>query len=529
MAKTALIIGAGPAGLTAAYELLRSSDIRPVVVEASNEIGGLSRTVVYKGNRIDIGGHRFFSKSDWVMDWWQEILPLEKGEGQAEPFEIHYQNRSRPVSPSNARPGDGTDQVMMVRSRLSRIFFNGRFFDYPISLSWNTVANLGFARMLRIGGSYLKARLFPRRPEVSLEDFLVNRFGGELYRTFFESYTEKVWGMPCREISAEWGAQRIKGLSITRALIHAVKSLGRAFRTVDAQKTTETSLIQQFLYPRHGPGQLWEEVARRIREADGRLHLGCPVVGLRQVGGRIETVTCRDTTRHEEITFRPDYVISSMAIKDLFSGWQGDVPEEVRRVATTLPYRDFITVGLLVSEMKANPQSRARSDNNMPPDNWIYIQEPGVHLGRLQIFNNWSPFMVGADGHIWLGLEYFCSEGDELWAMDDAALKALAIEELAAIGLVEADKVLDGIVIKVPKAYPAYFGSYEQFGRVRQFLDGIDNLFLIGRNGMHRYNNQDHSMLTARTAVEAIIGKSSHDAVWDVNIGDDYHEEKAPG
>ena len=520
--KCAVIIGAGPAGLTAALELLRRTDIKPIVLEADDCVGGISRTVNYQGNRIDIGGHRFFSKSDWVMDWWKEILPVEAtGEDR---IEITYQNKKREVSAGGA-PADG-DRLFMVRSRLSRIYFLRKFFDYPLKLNLGTLANLGPVRVLRIGTSYAWARLFPRRQEKTLEDFLVNRFGSELYLTFFKDYTEKVWGVPCQEISAEWGAQRIKGLSISKAVLHALKSLLPKRKDV-AQKQVNTSLIEHFLYPKFGPGQMWEEVARQVLEKGGEIRFGHRVVEFIKTGERITSVLADNIATGDQVHLEADYVFSTMPIKDLIAG-MNEAPDSVRRVASELPYRDFITVGLLLSGMKANAQSRSQLASHMPPDNWIYIQERDVKVGRLQIFNNWSPYMVQDPAKVWLGLEYFCNEGDPLWSMPDEALKDLGQEELVKIGLIETSAVLDSVVIRMPKAYPAYFGSYAEFDTVRDFLDSIVNLYPVGRNGMHRYNNQDHSMLTAKMAVDCIIGgETSKSALWNVNIDDDYHEEKA--
>lgn len=531
--KRVIIIGAGPAGLTAALELLRSGSAVPVVLEASDEIGGISRTVNYKGYRMDIGGHRFFSKSDWVMDWWRDILPIAGSPDAAVP--ISYQGQQRVVTvdgPERAKIDEHSGRVMLVRNRLSRIYFLRKYFDYPIKLNGNTLNNLGPIRLLRIGVSYVWAMLFPRRPEVSLEDFLFNRFGGELYRTFFKDYTEKVWGVPCREISAEWGAQRIKGLSVLAALRHAL-SKKRGNRTVDGQKQTETSLIEKFLYPRLGPGQLWEEVARLVEERGGTilkshrvLRLECvPVNG--EQAERVASVVALDGGR-KEVVFTGDAFISTMPVKDLVAGIVPPLPEQVREVAAALPYRDFITVGLLLSKMKKNIQSHSSESSNMPPDNWIYIQERDVRIGRLQIFNNWSPDLLGGDtDKIWLGLEYFCQEGDDLWQMPDAGMLEFAAGELAKIGMIDVTDVIDGVVVRVPKTYPAYFGAYADFDKIRAHVDSLENLYLVGRNGMHRYNNQDHSMLTARLAVEAILtGSTDKSAIWSVNIDDEYHEEK---
>jgi len=517
MKKTALIIGAGPAGLTAALELLRRSDITPIVLEADTQVGGISRTVNHLGNRIDIGGHRFFSKSDWVMNWWKEILPVQ-AEGSG-PVRIAYQNQSRDIDVAPVTGAD-PDRALLVRGRLSRIYFLRRFFDYPIKLSASTLGNLGPVRVLKIGVSYAWATLFPRKPERSLEDFLVNRFGRQLYLTFFKDYTEKVWGVPCHEISAEWGAQRIKGLSVSSALKHALRKLLGL-----EQNSVNTSLIERFLYPKFGPGQMWEEVAKQVREKGGEIHFGHQVRGLRVDKGCVVSVLAWDAAAGREVEFACDYAFSTMPVRDLVAG-MNDVPAEVRKVAEALPYRDFITVGLLAKKMRANPQSRSVNANNMPPDNWIYIQESDVKVGRLQIFNNWSPGMVADPSKVWMGLEYFCNEGDILWAMPDDELKALAKREMAKIGLLDEVDVEDAVVIRMPKAYPAYFGSYARFDMVREYLDSIQNLFPVGRNGMHRYNNQDHSMLTAKMAVDNILaGVTSKANIWAVNVDDDYHEE----
>lgn len=520
MKPVVIIAGAGPAGLTAALQLVRDGRMQPIVLEAGDVPGGLSRTVEYKGNRIDIGGHRFFSKSDWVMNWWREILPIA---GDAAHVEIGYRGQRRTVGaelPATAESG----RVMRVRKRLSRIYFLRRYFDYPIQLNAATLSNLGPQRLARIGASYLRAVLSPRRPVRSLEDFLVNRFGVELYRTFFKDYTEKVWGVPCDQISADWGAQRIKGVSVLAALRHALR---RPARLAGQQRDTKTSLIEHFLYPRLGPGQLWQEVARQVTAGGGEIRYRQRMSGVVHANGKVVSVLVEDATGGVT-ELAAGHVISTMPVKDLVAGMRPEAPEDVRRTAAALPYRDFITVGLQVSRMQPNPQAHSGRNDNMPPDTWIYIQEPGVRVGRLQIFNNWSPDMVGAGGNIWLGLEYFCQEGDDLWRLDDAAMMALAAAELERIGMIDRACVIDGTVIRVPKTYPAYFGAYEDFPRVRRWLDAIENLYLVGRNGMHRYNNQDHSMLTAKLAVEAILeGKVGKDAIWAINVDDDYHEQSA--
>jgi len=517
--RIAVIIGAGPAGLTAAWELLERTDIRPIVLEAGDDVGGISRTVEFEGNRMDIGGHRFISKSDRVMGWWRNVLPLQGSpEGG---LEITYQNKRRWVElPKDGPDPDTVDDVMLVRRRVSRILFRGKFFDYPLSLNLTTLRNLGFVATLRIGVSFLKARLLPVRPEITLEDFVVNRFGRELYATFFRDYTEKVWGVPCGEISAEWGAQRIKGLSLTGLVKHAVSALWR--KSSVEQKSIETSLIEQFLYPKHGPGHMWRRVTEMVIDKGGEVRFGTCVAGIEHQGGRVTAVRLADGGK-----VAADYVFSTMAVRDLIAGFEPKGPAAVHEVAEGLIYRDFVTVGVLLDRIELGGGATGADLADRVPDNWIYIQEPGVKVGRLQIFNNWSPYMVADPMKIWIGLEYFCDEGDDLWRLEDEAMGTLAAAELAEIGIARPDAVLATKVIRVPKTYPAYFGSYDRFHLIRDFLDGFENLFPLGRNGMHRYNNQDHSMLTAMVAVDNIVaGVHDPDALWSVNAEAEYHEEE---
>jgi protoporphyrinogen oxidase len=523
--RIAVIAGAGPAGLTASLELLRRSNIRPIVFEADSQVGGISKTVNYGGNRMDLGGHRFFSKSDWVMRWWQEILPVAQDQVDSNStLRINYQKQSHEFLPT-ALGSVSSDAVLLIRQRLSRIFYRRRFFDYPLKLNARTLKNMGIVETLRIGLSYGQAQLLHRVPELSLEDFLVNRFGERLYRTFFKDYTEKVWGVPCQDISAEWGAQRIKGLSVTKALAHAVSS---PFRSLDdtAQKRTETSLIERFLYPKLGPGQMWEEVAHQVESRGGEINLRHRIVGIERDGLEISAVMARDEVNGSIRRVPCDFFVSTMPVRDLTAMLQ---PEDtgVVQIADGLPYRDFMTAGLLLKRMNANRDHAARSaENGMPPDNWIYIQEPDVKIGRLQVFNNWSPALVADPRTIWLGLEYFCREGDDLWSMHNDKFVDFAARELEKIGMIRRSDVIDGTVVRVPKAYPAYFGKYSKFGVVREYLERFSNLYPVGRNGMHRYNNQDHSMLAANGAVTAIInsgeGKS---AIWQINADEEYHEE----
>lgn len=522
--RKAVIIGAGPGGLTAAFEFLKRTSITPVVLEQSTEMGGISRTVNYKGNRIDIGGHRFFSKSDRVMRWWIDVLPLE--EYAPESFDIAYQGRETRVTARDSlrvNP-DRDDQVMLVRERKSRIYFLRKFFDYPISLSANTLINLGPWRVVRVGASYLRRAVARIKPENNLEDFLINRFGKQLYMLFFKSYTEKVWGVACHEISAEWGAQRIKGVSITKAVLHALKSVLRRKRTNDIrQKGTETSLIEQFLYPKHGPGQLWETVAKSVAERGGVIETGWTVDRIHTGDSRIKSIEAEHKETGDRRTFKGDYFFSTMPVKELIRAMDPPAPANVRQVAENLIYRDFITVGLLLKRLKLSDPKHA----GLIKDNWIYVQEPDVLVGRMQIFNNWSPYMVANPDHVWIGLEYFCYETDEIWKRPDQEIIDLGIREAAKIGIIDPDDVVDATVIRVPKTYPAYFGAYSRFDEIRTYVDQFSNLFLVGRNGMHKYNNQDHSMLTAMTAVDNIIeGRTDMSNIWAVNTEMEYHETK---
>lgn len=520
--KTAVIIGAGPAGLTAAYELLNRTDIHPIIFETSNIAGGIACTHNHNGNRIDLGGHRFFSKSPRVIKWWVSGFPLQSMNPSThdaiKALLSHALNGSDMIDLNSALDPEIEDQVMLVRKRLSRIFFKNRFYDYPISLNLQTLKNLGFIKVMRIGFSYFNARFFHRKQENSLEDFFINRFGYELYNTFFKDYTEKVWGIECKHIKPEWGAQRIKGLSITKVITHALTNI--LFSKIGKKaKNTETSLIDFFLYPKLGPGQLWESIANVVQKKGGEINYQHTVIALECNENNISSVKVKNNITSEIYSLKTDFVFSTMPVRDLIAGMDNATPEQVKYIAQNLQYRDFITVGLLYNNLNTS--------SGTIPDNWIYIQEPGIKVGRIQIFNNWSPYLVKDPKKIWLGLEYFCQEGDKLWNLSNEKLIELGKFELEKINFADANKCLDGVVIRMPKAYPAYFGSYESFHLIRSFVDKIENLFLIGRNGMHRYNNMDHSMLTSMTAVDNIISNiKSKDNLWSINTESNYHEEK---
>ena len=509
--RTAIIIGAGPAGLTAAYRFLLDTDIKPVILEESEYIGGISRTAVVGGNRMDIGGHRFFSKNDEVNAMWQALMPRQ-GKPSIDDLTLGVE---KPLSEGGPDP-ETEDRVMLLRNRISRIFFLRKFFDYPISLKPETFKNMGFANTMRAGFGYLGSCIVKKK-EDSLENFYINRFGRPLYEMFFEDYTTKLWGRSPAQISADWGAQRVKGLSLSKAVWNV---LSKPFRPKDK---VETSLIEQYYYPKKGPGQLWETLADEIRRRGGEIIMNTRVERIRVENGRVSAVTAADGRE-----FTGDYFMSTMPVKDLVAGVGEAAPADVRRIAAGLPYRDFITVGLLVNKLKLQNKTKVRTLTGDVPDCWIYVQERDVKIGRLQLFNNWSPYMVADPKHtMWIGLEYFCNEGDELWSMSDEDFIDFAIGELVKIDVIDRSDVIDSTRIRVKKAYPAYFDTYSEFDTVKDYLSGIENLWCLGRNGQHRYNNMDHSMLTAMEAVRAIAaGSTDKSAVWGVNTEKEYHETK---
>ncbi len=469
-----VIAGAGPAGLTAAYELTKHG--HPCVVLESEPalVGGISRTDTYKGYRFDIGGHRFFSKSEEVNRLWREILGDE----------------------------------LIVRDRLSRIFYSRKFFYYPLR-PFDALSKLGIPRATRMILSYLKARLRPIRPERSYEDWLVNRFGRLLFETFFKTYTEKVWGMSTDTISPDWAAQRVKGLDLYRTIVNAFLP-GRRGEDGEVIKT----LIDQFHYPRLGPGQMWEAARDKVKAGGGAVHMDSAVESIEHDGSGITAFVTRDS-RGRRTRYLGHHFISTLPVRTLIRSMTPAAPAEVLEAASALKYRDFLTVVLIVDRAETFP------------DNWIYVHEPDVRVGRVQNFKNWSPSMVPDPSKSSLGMEYFCFEGDGLWTMPDDELVALGRREIDAIGLVKATDVIDGCVVRMPKAYPVYDDAYKQHVAViRGWLKGFPNLELAGRNGMHKYNNQDHSMMTALLAARNILGLGSFDT-WKVNTDAEYHEEGA--
>ena len=466
--RSVIVFGAGPAGLTATYDLARRG-IPVRCLEADRQVGGISRTIEYKGFRFDIGGHRFYSKYERVNRLWQEVLGSE----------------------------------FLVRPRLSRIYYNGRFFHYPLQ-PVNALKGLGLARSLRIVASYVQARIVPVAEEKSFEDWVSNRFGRELYSLFFKTYTEKVWGIPCHEIQAEWAAQRIRGLSLFSAVVDAL--FGR-FRK---QKTIKT-LINEFHYPKYGPGQMYETMALQAKKAGAAISMRHRMTEVMHANGRVTGVKVKSEAGEEELQ-ATDF-ISSVPITELILSLRPEPPAEVVRAARSLRYRSLVTVNLLL----AIPQQL--------PDTWIYVHDPTVALGRIQCFANWSPFMVPSRQQSSLGLEYFCSEGDALWSMADDRLLELGIREATRIGILDTSTVKDGFVVRMPKCYPLYERGYqEHLATIRRYLEQFGNLQLSGRYGLFKYNNMDHSILTALLSVENILG-ARHD-VWAINADDEYNEEQ---
>jgi protoporphyrinogen oxidase len=461
-----IIIGAGPGGLTTAY-LLAKQGVPVTVLEADDVVGGISRTAQYNGYRFDIGGHRFFTKIKPVEDLWHEILG---------------------------------DEFISV-PRMSRIHYKGRFFDYPLKAA-NALRGLGVVNAVRIVTSYIQAHLQPSPVEENLEQWVTNRFGRRLYEIFFKTYTEKVWGIPCTEIRAEWAAQRIQNLSLYKAILSAA--------AVNRRSTDIKTLINEFQYPRYGPGQMWETCRDRVVEMGGEVLMQHRVEALELDGDRV--VAVRTSSPEGERRFAGEHFFSTMPVRDLVAAFDPPPPPDVAAAGAGLNYRDFLTVALMLDR------------DDLFADNWIYIHTPGVKVGRIQNFNNWSRAMVPDAGHTCVGLEYFCFEGDNLWNSSDEDLIALATRELAELNITGGARVVDGTVVRMPKAYPVYDSAYRgHLDRVREFIDPISNLHPIGRNGMHKYNNQDHSMLTAMMTIWNMQGER-HD-VWAVNTDFEYHEE----
>ena len=516
--KKCVIIGGGPAGLTAGYELLsKSKEYEAVILEQSDTLGGISRTVRYNGNRMDIGGHRFFSKDKNVTEFWENIMPTQG----APSVDDKILGRDKPLAKGGPDP-EKEDRVMLVRRRISRIYYLNKFFDYPITMKPQTFINMGLVKTVKAGCSYLKSTV-SKKEETSLENFYINRFGKVLYSMFFEGYTEKLWGRHPSEISADWGAQRVKGLSILAVIKDMLSKM-----VPGKNRKVETSLIEEFVYPKLGPGQLWEAVGDEYCSMGGEILYNHKVTEIITEGGKIKAVKC--ICNGEEKIIEGDVFISSMPVKDLVAGMGETVPEAPAKIAEGLPYRDFVTVGLLLDKLNLKNETGIKTLGNIVPDCWIYVQDTGVKLGRIQVFNNWSPYLLkDPQNTVWVGLEYFCTEGDDFWNMDEQACVEKAVAELKSMGVIDNNtKILDSHRERVQKAYPAYFDTYDRIDELIEYLDTYENLYCVGRNGQHRYNNMDHSMVTSFEAVSNIIsGKKTKENIWSVNTEAEYHEENS--
>ena len=549
-----------------------------MVFETTDSIGGISRTHNYKGNLIDIGGHRFFTKVDRVMDWWLSILPLQghpSSDSEESKLEIEYAveavieyllpddmseienwkdnfitkdllniqtegNKEKYVKITKPAPNpEKEDEVMLERSRLSRIFFQNVFFSYPLVFTVMVAWKLGFVNTFLILLSYLKSKILPFKDESTLDKFVINRFGKRLFNIFFKEYTEKVWGVPCSEIKSDWGAQRIKGLSLTRAIVDAIRDIfSRDYKY--SLKNRETTLINRFFYPKLGPGQMWETVAKRIKLAGCQIHMNHQVTGLNIENNKVVSTSYVDLETGKKDTIPCNFFFSTMPIKHLIKMIEPKPPKNIQEISEGLRYRDFITVGLLlkklhvVEELGAGTFGRFLTKKlgskikKTAPDNWIYIQDGQVKVGRVQIFNNWSPYLVAdPEETIWIGLEYFVQQDDYLWVKPDNEMIEFGIAEMEKINFLKKEDVIDGCVLRMPNTYPAYIGSYERIDEIYDYANGIENLFLIGRNGLHKYNNQDHSMMTAMLAVDMIeSGETDKSVIFDYNIERVYLEQK---
>ena len=514
--KKVIVIGAGPAGLSTAYELLkRNNNYIIKVLEKSNAIGGISQTINDNGNRMDIGGHRFFSKDKAVMDMWNEILFP-----QGAPAKDEVMLGLVPDWNPNGRDPEKEDDVMLVRRRVSRIYFRKKFFDYPMSLSFSTIKNMGLFTTMIVGFSYLKSVFFKRK-ETNLENFYINRFGKKLYKLFFESYTEKVWGIHPEKLSADWGGQRVKGVSVRAVIKDAFLKILKI-----NNKTKETSLIEEYFYPKYGPGQFWEKMAKLVEENEnGEVIKGAELLKILTKNDIVAGVKYK--LNGKTVEEKADCVVSSMPLNELVDALD-EKNEEILRIAHGLCFRDFITLGVLVDKIRLKNETNFPTVNDIIPDCWIYVQDKNVKLGRIQIFNNWSPYMVkDFPEKIWIGLEYFCNEGDGLWNMPSEDFKNMAVGELENIGFIEKGAVVHYHQEKIKKAYCSYSGSYPEIAALKNRLLEYGGLYCVGRNGQHRYNNMDHSTLTGIEAVKCILNPSlDNSVIWDVNTEKAYHETK---
>lgn len=518
--KKIVIIGSGPAGLTTAYEILKQSkEYEVIVIEKENQVGGISKTISINDEYlVDTGIHRFFSKSDKVNQIWNELLPI-----QGKPAYDDIVLKRQKEYAENGPDPEKDDETVLIKDRVTRILYNKKFFDYPVTLNWNTLKNLGFKKLVRVAVTYTKA-LIVKKDETSLENFYINRFGKELYETFFKNYTEKVWGLEPAKISAEWGAQRVKGISIFEIVADIFR---KKFKN---KKTKHVSLIEKFYYPKLGAGQMWQTMADKIEEMGGKVLLNSQVENIIIKDKKIDSVVINQNG--ELTTLHTDALVSSMPIKNLVEKLgQDQFNTETYNAAINLPYRDFLVVYLLVDKLKLKNNTKIPTIGNIIPDDWVYIQEDSVKMGRMQIFNNWSPYLFknkeDVENKALISLEYFASVGDNLWSKSEDEMIDFAIDEARQIGIIDNVTIYAKKMFKIEKAYPAYFGTYEKMTQIRNELDQFENLYCVGRNGQHRYNNMDHSMLTGIETADSIINNEKDKSkIWSVNTEKEYHEVK---
>lgn len=513
-----VIIGGGPAGITAAFELSKEKEMQVTLVEKESYIGGISATLDFDGNKVDMGPHRFFTKSERVQKLWESVLPLQ-GAPAIDDIELEH---NLPLSKLPDAPNpEITDDVLLNRPRLTRIYYRKKFFDYPVSLSLNTLLGLGFTNVFMIGISYLMSCIFKRK-ENSLEDFFINRFGTRLYETFFKDYTEKLWGVSCKDIPAEWGAQRVKGISVIRIVKEILGKLflGKRF------KTKQTSLIESFYYPKLGSGQMYKKMADIAEKNGADISLNSNVERINVENNRVKSVVINKNGKKDEIIC--DNFISSMPVKELIAKINGEIPQRVADTAKNLPYRNVRLAAFLLKKLKLKNTTKIKTYNNLIPDVWIYIQEKGVRAGRMEIINNFSPYLVSNNkNQVCITVEYFCSDTDDIWQQNDENFLDMALGELIQMNIAQKEDFIGRKSFKISKAYPAYFGSYKDFEIIKEYINSVENLYPVGRNGMHKYNNMDHSILTALETVDCIISPlNNKKSVWNVNTEQDYQEEK---
>ena len=511
--KRVIIIGAGPAGLSCAYNMNEENFV-PVLVEADNCVGGLAKTFFENNNGTDIGPHRFFTKNDRVMNLWKELLPIQ-GAPACDDILV---NRTVTVEPDGPNP-ENQDKVFLKRKRFSRIYYSKHFLDYPLKLKPSNIFAMGLTKTFLAGMSYIKS-CFYKVPETNLESFMINRFGRVLYELFFEGYTQKVWGVHPSKISKEWGMQRIKGISLIKVLSDAF------FKLFSIKHKKEVSLVDEYFYPKLGSQQLWEEFGNKIKENGGEILLNSEVIGINKDGNKIVSVKVQNKKTGDISEIFGDIFISSMPIQSLLTE-MNDVPEDICEIAKSLSYRDFVLVNFVTNKINLKNNTNVPTVNNIAPDSWIYLQDNGVKAGRLDIMNNFSPYIIrDYKKDVVINLEYFCNENDEFWDDKDENIINFAISELEKLNVTNNENIQTAKVIRIKKAYPSYFGSYDKFDKIKEYLNSLDNLYCIGRNGQHKYNNMDHSILSGIVAAEVIEKNEDKNILWDINTDSEYQETK---